>query len=86
MNKINEMTNAEFMQELMEGYSKYGAMAQMVVMDCVQRGINDYIDNKEQILETYNKNKKDGKVSFVNMEAWVGCCEELNQRLKEKYT
>ena len=35
MKDIKKMTNGEFMKELVDGYSKYGALAQMVVLDCL---------------------------------------------------
>ena len=39
MNNIQDMTNDEFISHLMTGYSKHGALVQMVVSDCLQRGL-----------------------------------------------
>ncbi len=47
----------------MTGYSKHGALVQMVVIDCLQRGLDHYIDAKEQILEEHNKSREDGRIS-----------------------
>ena len=58
----------------------------MVIMDCLQRGLNDYIDNKEQILADYNASRESGKISLMNMEAWVACCEDTKQRIEDKYS
>ena len=85
MNNIQDMTNDEFISHLMTGYSKHGALVQMVVIDCLQRGLDHYIDAKEQILEQHNKSREDGRISFINMEAWVACCEDTKQRIEEKY-
>ena len=79
------MTNDEFLSHLMTGYSRYGALVQMVVIDCLQRGLDHYIDAKEQILEQHNKGRDDGRISLVNMEAWVACCEDTKQRIEDKY-
>ena len=85
MKDIKKMTNGEFMEHLVEGYSKYGALAQMVVLDCLQKGLDSYLENKEVILEQAAKDREAGKISFVNMEAWIGCCEETQQRINDKY-
>ena len=85
MNNIQDMTNDEFISHLMTGYSKHGALVQMVIMDCLQRGLDDYIGNKEQILADYKASREAGNMPFINMEAWVACCEETKQRIEEKY-
>ena len=86
MKDIKKMTNGEFMKELVEGYSKYGALAQMVVLDCLQKGLDNYLENKEAILEQAAKDREEGRISFVNMESWIACCEETQQRINDKYS
>ena len=85
MNNIKDMTNDEFISHLMTGYNKHGALVQMVVLDCLQRGLSHYIEAKDEILEDAQKSRKDGRISLINMEAWVSCCEETMQRIQEKY-
>ena len=77
------MTNDEFLSHLMTGYNKHGALVQMVVMDCLQRGLDHYIEAKDEILE-YHENGREG-ISLINMKAWVECCEETKQRIEDKY-
>lgn len=86
MKDIKDMTNAEFLTHLTEGYSKHGALVQMVVIDCLAKGLDQYIENKEEILADYKADCEAGKFSFVNMEAWVACCEETKQRIENKYS
>ena len=86
MKDTKDMTNDEFISHLMTGYNKHGALVQMVIMDCLQRGLNDYIDNKEQILADYNASREAGKIPLMNMEAWVECCENTKQRIEDKYS
>ena len=85
MDNIKDMTNDEFISHLMTGYNKHGALMQMVVLDCLQRGLSHYIEAKDEILEDAQKSRKDGRISLINMEAWVSCCEETMQRIQEKY-
>ena len=85
MNNIKDMTNTEFLAHIMDHGSKHGALVQMVIMDCLQKGLDNYIDNKDAILEQAEADRKAGRFSFVNMEAWVACCEETKQRIEEKY-
>ena len=59
MKDIKKMTNGEFMKELVEEYSKYGALAQMVVLDCLQKGLDNYLENKEVILEQAAKDREE---------------------------
>jgi hypothetical protein len=81
---LKDMTNDEFMSHLMTGYSKHGALVQAVVLDCLQHGLDHYISHKKEILEEHRK--PDGRISLINMEAWVECCEETKQRIDEKYS
>ena len=84
---IKDMTNDEFMSHLMTGYNKHGALVQMVVLDCLQRGLSHYLEAKEQILEDERKRRENGgAVSLINMQAWVECCEETQQRIEQKYS
>ena len=83
--EVLDMTNDQFMTHLMTGYSKHGALVQMVILDCLQRGLDHYISHKEQILEDAQKSREDGRISLINMEAWVECCEETQERINEKY-
>ena len=85
MGNTKDMTNDEFISHLMTGYSKHGALVQMVVIDCLQRGLDHYISHKEEILEEHNKPRENGRISLINMEAWVECCEETQNRINEKY-
>jgi len=85
MDNIKNMTNDQFMSHLMTGYNKHGALVQMVVLDCLQRGLSHYIEAKDEILEDAQKSREDGRISLINMEAWVSCCEETMQRIQEKY-
>ena len=85
MENIKDMTNGEFMEHLMTGYSNYGAMVQMVVLDCLQRGLDHYISHKDELLAEDAKLREQGKISLINHEAWVGCCEETKQRINDKY-
>ena len=69
---IKDMTNDEFMSHLMTGYSKHGALIQMVVLDCLQRGLSHYIEAKDEIFEDERKRRENGgAVSLINMQAWV---------------
>ena len=86
MDNIKDMTNDQFMSHLMTGYNKHGALVQMVVLDCLQRGLSHYIEAKDEILEDAQKSREDGRISLINMEAWVSCCEETMQRIQEKYS
>ena len=85
MDNIKDMTNDQFISHLMTGYNKHGALVQMVVLDCLQRGLSHYIEAKDEILEDAQKSREDGRISLINMEAWVSCCEETMQRIQEKY-
>ena len=84
--EVLDMTNDQFMTHLMTGYSKHGALVQMVILDCLQRGLDHYISHKEQILEDERKSREDGRISLINMEAWVECCEETLERINDKYS
>lgn len=85
MNNIQDMTNDEFLSHLMTGYNPHGPLVQMVIIDCLQKGLDQYIEAKEQIIEKHNTPREDGRISLMNMKAWVECCEETQKRIQEKY-
>jgi hypothetical protein len=86
MKNVKKMTNDEFMSHLMTGYNNHGPLVQMVVIDCLQRGLDHYISHKDEILAAHKADREAGKMSFINMEAWVACCEETQQRIDDKYS
>jgi polyhydroxyalkanoate synthesis regulator protein len=85
MKNIQNMTNTEFVAHLMDFGSKYGAMVQMVVIDCIQKGLDEYIQAEDKIIAKMKEDEANGRYSFVNMEAWVACCKETKKRMNEKY-
>ena len=85
MNNIQDMTNTEFLAHIMDHGSKHGALVQMVIMDCLQKGLDHYIDIKDELLDQDAKMREEGRTPFVNTEAWVACCEETKQRIEDKY-
>ena len=85
MDNIKDMTNDEFISHLMTGYNKHGALVQMVILDCLQLGLNEYIENEDMIIEEEQARREDGKISLVNAEAWLSCCKETLNRIEEKY-
>jgi len=74
-------TNAEFVQDLMEGYNPHGALAQMVVIDALTKGLNLIVDNKEQMLKDYEESGN----FFIHIPSWVDCAEGLLDRIDQKY-
>lgn len=86
MKNTSNMNNGEFMEHLMTGYSQYGALVQMVILDCLQKGLDQYIESKDEILAQEEAEREAGKVSFINMTSWIGCCEETKERIQNKYT
>jgi len=86
MKNVKKMTNDEFMSHLMTGYNTHGPLVQMVVLDCLQRGLDHYISHKDEILAADKADREAGKMSFINMKAWVSCCEETMQRIEDKYS
>ena len=84
--QVMDMTNTEFMTHLMNGYNKHGALVQMVILDCLQKGLNEYIENEDMILEEAEAMRESGRISLVNMEAWLSCCKETLNRIEEKYS
>ena len=84
MNDIKDMTNDEFISHLMTGYNKHGALVQMVILDCLQRGLDHYISHKDELLAEDARIREQGKISLINHEAWVSCCEETKQRIERQ--
>ena len=66
MNDIKDMTNDEFISHLMTGYNKHGALVQMVILDCLQRGLNEYISHKDELLPRMHALREEGKISLIN--------------------
>lgn len=85
MKDIQDMTNEEFMEYLMTGHSVHGQMIPLVIMDCLTKGLDHYLQNKERLIREYQDNNKKGNLSFINVEAWIDSCEEIKDRINNRY-
>jgi hypothetical protein len=85
MKDTKDMTNEEFMANLMTPDSYYGELVQVVILGCLQRGLDEFLNNKDEIIWDYKANLVLGRAS-VNMMKWIECCEEVKQRIEEKYS
>lgn len=72
-----DMTNVEFVTKLME-FSQFGPLAQLFVLDALDKWSQKIIDNEATVLATM----KDG---FIAGEAWVGVAKEINKKIKERH-
>ena len=83
--RVERMTNTEFVGELMEGYSKYGALSQMVLVDAIRIGLESIHGAKEQF-DAMTKEAEDAKRnSLINWQAWWECSGELLDKYNTKY-
>ena len=85
-NKYKNYTNTEFVTELMEGYNDYGALAQMVMIEAIEKGLNVILEHKDEVIEEYKQQKAEGKFHFINLEAWMNCTEQLLDKFNTKYS
>lgn len=73
MNK--RMTNVEFVTELME-FSRYGAMAQLFVMEALRRYSNTIANASPEQFEQWN--------GLISAEAWQAIAEEIAQKIDQR--
>lgn len=74
---MQRKTNIEFIAELME-HSKYGALIQPFVLTAIGR-------YSEVILEHPDTLREQNKKGLVNSEAWIGCAQEVIDKLAEHF-
>lgn len=84
-NDYSQMTNTEFVNELMDGYSEHGALQQMVMIDAIEKGLEAILEHKETVVKEYNEQKAAGKFHFINLEAWMQCAEAIQSKFRNKY-
>ncbi len=71
-NNYGSMTNTEFVNELMDGYSKYGALSQMVMVEAIEKGLEYILKDKDAVVAEYKEQAAKGQFHFINMEhSWV---------------
>ena len=83
--RIERMTNTEFVEDLMDGHSKYGALSQMVLVDAIRIGLQSIHGAKEHFDAKTNEAKAAGRVSIINWQAWWECSGELLDKYNNKY-
>lgn len=71
--KTKARTNEKIVKDIMTR-SKYGALAQMFVMDAINKLANTVAESKPS---EYPKN------GFISPEAWIGVAKEIQKELKE---
>jgi hypothetical protein len=69
-------TNVEFVTDLME-YNRFGAMAQLVILEAIERYVDGVIDNEADVL-------KGMEGTMIHGPAWVGTCKEIKRKLEER--
>ena len=80
--KYERMTNMEFVKELMQGYNEHGALAQMVFIQALGKGLELMNSGKEELLEQY---EQDQEVSLIHIPSWVDCTEDMLMKYNSKY-
>ena len=78
------MTNEEFLSHQLN-YSKFGMLSTAVLFECIQKGVDSILKDKEEHLKQAEENEAAGKRSIVHVPSFIGAVDELNDRLKEKY-
>ena len=73
--KQKHMTNVELVANIME-YSRYGALAQMFVIDALTKVADAVAQSKP---EDY------GKSPLISGHAWIGVAKEIQEKLNENY-
>ena len=73
MKRPKTMTNTAFLQSLMN-HSKYGALAQLFVMDA--------LDKWSELVAKGDPAKID--TPLINGHAWVGVAKEIQEKMKER--
>ena len=80
--EFEHMTNEQFLSHCMN-FSDYGALCQSAIITALQKGVSVMLKDKEQVL----KDAADGKYDryIVHVPSWIGCLEELENRIELKY-
>ena len=79
MRDVKEMTNVEFVTDLME-HSQYGALAQMFVMDALGKWSARVAETPIEELRT-----RFGESTMISADAWHGVAQEIQAKLAMKY-
>jgi hypothetical protein len=74
------MTSEQLVNNFMN-YSQYGALSPMFVMQAIETLADQVIAQKKELLKADKKDKEAGKVSIVNITAWIGVAEEIKGKL-----
>lgn len=75
------MTNVEKVTDLME-FSKFGGLAQIMVMQALGQFVDNVIEQEEELLANEAKQEAEGKIGFIHMKSWIGVAKEIKDKLK----
>jgi len=73
-------TNEDFIIECMN-FSKYGALGQIAVLQCLELGIKEFQKAEKKNLE----DEENGQRSFINMASFHGAVNELSDKYNKFY-
>ncbi|WP_339800738.1 hypothetical protein [Saezia sanguinis] len=70
------MTNVEFVTDLME-YSKYGAMAQLFVIEALHHYSNSVANASHEQFEEWN--------GLISPQVWQGVAREIAEKIENRH-
>ena len=79
------LTNEEFLVRVIN-FSKHGALAQLVVLDALGKGLQHIVNGKEELLALQAAQEAKGEYPFINLTAWVAAAEDVLEQYNEKYS
>jgi hypothetical protein len=80
MSVKNPTNNEEFVLNAMQ-YSRFGAVAQIIIMQGIEQIIDAIISEETNLIESYEKEIAEGKLPFMNIHSWVGAAQEIREKL-----
>lgn len=77
-------SNTEFLEYVMTIGGRTGAMKQLVIMDVLEKGVDNIIEAQDELLEIEDKMEAEGKTPIISYRAWVEAAKEIKEMFEQR--
>lgn len=83
--KLQKMTNTQFIHYVMEIGGRTGAMKQLLIVDAIQKACDEVIESSDELLKAEEETIAKGKMPLISVNGYIEAAKEIKELFDLKY-